>query len=248
MIENRAELQAATAEFLRRALEDHHDAPAVTVDATLTRLPDEKSLSYLTAVRTIDVVVSATALVLLAPLILVSALIVKIDTKGPAFFRQTRLGKKARPFQIIKLRGMYHDARQRFPEYYNYSYSLEEAHGLHFHVKNDPRTTRVGRVFRTRSIDELPNFWNVLRGDMSLVGPRPQIPEMFDYYGDYEEVILSVNPGIFSLPKVSFRDDLPLLKTMVLDAYYVHHRSLRLDMKIILRGIRVVLRLKGVYY
>jgi lipopolysaccharide/colanic/teichoic acid biosynthesis glycosyltransferase len=114
-------------------------------------------------------------------------------------------------------------------------------------MPNDPRVTRAGRIFRKWSVDELPNFWNVLKGDMSLVGPRPQIPEMFEYYGDFEPVVLAVRPGIFSLPKAWLRDQLPLRETVVLDAYYVHHRTLLLDLKIILRGIATVFLRRGVH-
>src|SRR6266540_1823869 len=174
------------------------------------------------------------------------ALIPQPDPPLERFFRQTRLGKHGRRFTIVKLRGMYADARERFAHLYNYELSDEEARRFHFHIEDDPRVTRVGHFFRKTSIDELPNFWNVLKGDMSLVGPRPQIPEMFPYYGPYKDVILSVRPGIFSLPKVSNRDDANLQETILADAYYVHHRSLGLDFKIILRGIAMVVLRRAV--
>src|SRR6266545_7294563 len=196
--------------------------------------------------RMLDIGLSAVALALTWPVIALAALIVRLDTAGPSFFRQTRLGKHGRRFTIVKLRGMYADARERFAHLYNYELSDEEARRFHFHIEDDPRVTRVGHFFRKTSIDELPNFWNVLKGDMSLVGPRPQIPEMFPYYGPYKDVILSVRPGIFSLPKVSNRDDANLQETILADAYYVHHRSLGLDFKIILRGIAMVVLRRAV--
>lgn len=196
--------------------------------------------------RAFDITVSAAALLLGAPVIAVAALIVRLETPGPAFFRQTRLGKNGRPFTIVKLRGMYADARERFPHLYDYRLSDEEARRFHFHVDDDPRVTRAGRFFRGTSIDELPNFWNVLKGDMSLVGPRPQIPEMFPYYGPYKDVILSVRPGIFSLPKVSKRDEANLHETVLADAYYVQNRSFSLDLRIVFRGIAIVLQRRWV--
>jgi lipopolysaccharide/colanic/teichoic acid biosynthesis glycosyltransferase len=197
--------------------------------------------------RLFDVVVSGTALVLLSPVILLAATIVRLDSRGPGFFRQIRVGRGGAPFYILKLRGMYVDAKERFPDLYDYRFSTEEARTLHFHAPDDPRVTRAGRLFRVTSIDEFPNFWNVLVGEMSLVGPRPQIPEMFQYYGPHEKVILSVRPGIFSLPKAWLRDQLPLHETVLLDSYYVHSRTLLLDLKIVVRGVFTVLLRRGVH-
>jgi len=196
--------------------------------------------------RSFDVAVSAIALVLLSPIVLLSALAVRVDSPGPAHFRQPRLGRGGKRFRILKLRGMYVDAKERFPHLYDYRYSTEEARELQFHIEDDPRVTRAGRLFRKTSIDELMNFWNVLVGDMALVGPRPQIPEMFEYYGPYRDVILAVRPGVFSLPKVWLRDQLPLHETVLLDAYYVHRRSLVLDLEILVRGTVTVLLQRGV--
>jgi exopolysaccharide production protein ExoY len=196
--------------------------------------------------RACDVAIAASALVLLSPIILLSALIVRLDSAGPAFFRQARLGRGGRPFKILKLRGMYVDARERFPHLYDYRYSSDEARELQFHAEDDPRVTRAGRVFRKTSIDELMNFWNVLVGEMALVGPRPQIPEMFEYYGPYRDVILAVRPGVFSLPKAWLRDQLPLHETVLLDSYYVHRRTLALDLTILAKGVVTVLLRKGV--
>jgi lipopolysaccharide/colanic/teichoic acid biosynthesis glycosyltransferase len=219
----------------------------VALEDELAVVPDAEPLLVRAVRRGFDIVVSATALVLLSPVILASALVVRLDSPGPAFFRQARLGRGGKPFRILKLRGMYIDAKERFPQLYDYRYSTAEARDLQFHMTNDPRVTRAGRIFRTTSIDELMNFWNVLVGDMSLVGPRPQIPEMFEYYGPYEQVILSVRPGVFSLPKVWLRDQLPLHVTVLLDSYYVHRRTLPLDLRIIARGIYMVVLRRGVY-
>lgn len=197
--------------------------------------------------RAVEVSVSLAVLLLTAPLLLYMIVATRLDTPGPAIFRQTRLSAGGRPFKLVKLRGMYIDARERFPDLYDYRLDEADAANHLFHIKDDPRVTRVGRRFRRASLDELPNFWNVLRGDIGLVGPRPQIPEMFPYYGPYREVVLSVKPGIFSLPKVCGRDDLTLRETYLIDAYYVHHRSLALDAKVVFRGIISVLARRHVY-
>lgn len=197
--------------------------------------------------RAVEVSVSLAVLVLTAPLVLYMIVATRLDTPGPAIFRQTRLTAGGRPFKLVKLRGMYIDARERFPELYDYKLDHAEAADHLFHIKDDPRVTRVGRKFRRASLDELPNFWNVLRGDIGLVGPRPQIPEMFPYYGPYRDVVLSVKPGIFSLPKVCGRDDLTLRETYLIDAFYVHNRSLALDAKVIMRGVVAVLARRHVY-
>src|SRR6266496_6024831 len=172
--------------------------------------------------RMLEIVVSLFALVFFAPVMLIIALVIKRDTPGPALFFQQRVGQGMKPFKFVKFRTLYADARQRYPELYAYDYRDDELRDLKFKVEHDPRVTRQGRWLRRSSLDELPNFWNVLKGDMSLVGPRPQIPEMFPYYGPYKDVILSVRPGIFSLPKVSNRDDANLQETILADAYYVH--------------------------
>lgn len=218
----------------------------VTLEDDLSLGPAVEPRLVRTVRRAVDLVVSAIALLGLSPIILLSAIIVRVDSPGPAFFRQPRLGRGGKPFRIVKLRGMYIDAKDRFPHLYDYRYSTEEARDLRFHIDDDPRVTRAGRVFRRTSIDELMNFWNVLVGEMALVGPRPQIPEMFEYYGPHRDVILAVRPGIFSLPKAWLRDQLPLYETILLDSYFVHRRTLLLDLKILGRGITTVLLLKGV--
>jgi len=135
--------------------------------------------------RAIDVAVAATMLVLLSPLIVVAAVLVRATSRGPAVFRQVRLGQGGRPFVFYKFRGMYVDARERWPELYEYRYEADELQTLRFHPENDPRVTPVGRFLRRTSIDEILNFYNVLKGDMSIVGPRPEIPEMIPYYGEH---------------------------------------------------------------
>ncbi len=196
--------------------------------------------------RALDVTVAATLLVLLSPLIAVTAVLVRATSRGPAIFRQVRLGRGGRPFVFYKFRGMYVDARERWPELYEYRYEPHELDTLRFHPQHDPRVTPVGRLLRRTSIDELPNFYNVLRGDMSLVGPRPEIPEMLPYYGEHAAAVLSVRPGITSLAKVTGRDELTFAETLRLDLEYLERRSLRFDLRIMAATLQTVVVQHGV--
>jgi lipopolysaccharide/colanic/teichoic acid biosynthesis glycosyltransferase len=175
------------------------------------------------------------------------AVAVRLESEGPAIFHQLRLGRDGVPFRFYKFRGMYVDAKERWPELEEHNYSDEELPDLLFHPKHDPRVTRVGRFIRRTSLDELPNLWNVFRGDMSVVGPRPEIPEMIPYYGDAAPIILSVKPGVTSLAKVTGRDELTFSKTLALDLEYVERRSLRLDLKIIFATAATVILQRGVF-
>jgi lipopolysaccharide/colanic/teichoic acid biosynthesis glycosyltransferase len=197
--------------------------------------------------RALDVLLSAVLLVAFLPLLALVAIAVRVESKGPAIFSQERLGRYGVPFRFYKFRGMYADAHERWPELEEYNYSDEELPDLLFHPKHDPRVTRVGRFIRRTSLDELPNLWNVFRGDMSIVGPRPEIPEMIPYYGDAAPIILSVKPGVTSLAKVTGRDELTFSKTLALDLEYIERRSLRLDLKIMLATAATVILQRGVF-
>ena len=180
-----------------------------------------------------DRVLAAIGLVVISPLLGMIALAVRLDSPGPALFLQSRVGRGGRTFTFCKFRGMYVDARQRFPELYDYNYSATEVHDLRFHPQEDPRVTRVGQVLRRTSLDELPNLINVVLGDMSLVGPRPEIPELLTYYGAAAEEILSVRPGITSLAKLVGRDNITFEETLALDRRYIRERSLALDFRLL---------------
>lgn len=197
--------------------------------------------------RAFDVVFAVAVLLVAGPLLLVTMLAIRIDSPGPALFRQRRMGLHGRLFELVKLRGMYVDARERFPHLYDYGrHERERVAEFRFHDGDDPRVTRVGRFLRKYSIDELPNFWNVVRGDMSIVGPRPEIPELAHMYGDDLARILSVRPGVTSPAKADGRDSLSLSETIELDLRYVENRSWRLDLVTIARTARAVIRGHGV--
>jgi lipopolysaccharide/colanic/teichoic acid biosynthesis glycosyltransferase len=203
--------------------------------------------SYEAAKRVFDVVFASIVLVLTAPLIAAAAVAIRLDSPGPAFFRQLRLGRNGQQYYLLKLRGMYVDSKERYPELYDYTAATRETRSaLYFHQGGDPRVTRVGRWLRKHSIDELPNFWNVLRGEMSVVGPRPEIPELAPLYGDELNRMLSVKPGVTSPAKALGRDKLSFSETLSLELAYIEARSLSLDLRTILWTARSVIRGHGV--
>ena len=202
-------------------------------------------LGYRISKRMFDIVLGTVLLVIATPLILIAALAIRIETKGSPFFVQTRLGKDGKPFRIFKLRGMFIDARTRFASYYDYSrhQDLEFC----FHHEDDPRVTRAGKFIRKTSVDELPNLWNVVIGDMSLVGPRPEIPEVLALYGSYRTEYLSVKPGITCQSKCTGRDRLTKRETIEFDIDYVRNRSFSRDIVILWRTFQSVILRRDVF-
>jgi lipopolysaccharide/colanic/teichoic acid biosynthesis glycosyltransferase len=222
-------------------------APAGAGQASALRVVETAAVPSTALSRVFDVAFALVALAIATPLLAVSIVLIRLDSPGPALFRQPRMGKGGRIFSLVKLRGMYADAKDRFPELYDYAGAREEAGtGYYFHRTEDPRVTRVGRVLRRYSIDELPNFWNVLRGDMSIVGPRPEIPELAHMYGADLERFLSVRPGVTSPAKARGRDGLSLQRTIQSDLEYIDNRSFRLDLATVFQTFWHALRGHGV--
>jgi len=193
--------------------------------------------------RAVDLLITFIISLLALPLMALIALAIRLDSAGPLIYRQTRVGKNGNPFTCYKFRSMVTDA----DELRNTIANLNEASGPLFKVRNDPRHTRVGRFLRRYSLDELPQFYNVLRGDMSLVGPRPNLPPEVEQYQEWHQKRLSVRPGITGLWQVSGRSDLTFDEMVLLDIYYVEHWSLALDLHILLRSIPAVLHARGAY-
>ncbi|MBM4422914.1 MAG: sugar transferase [Chloroflexi bacterium] len=193
--------------------------------------------------RAMDVVLTAVLFAVLWPLFLVVAAAIKLDSPGPVFFRQRRIGQHRKPFEVIKFRSMKQGAEEALAEVSD----MNEASGPLFKIKNDPRRTRVGRFIRRTSIDELPQFINVLRGEMSLVGPRPALPSEVEKYEAWQRERLSAPQGITGLPQISGRSDLTFDEMCLLDIYYIENWSLSLDLTIILRTIPHVLFGNGAY-
>ena len=193
--------------------------------------------------RCLDIVVAAFALAATAPLFAFVAVLVKIESPGPVIYRSTRLGRGARPFTFFKLRSMVDGAERHRDQIAH----LNECDGPVFKITRDPRVTRVGHLARITSMDEIPQLLNVLRGEMSLVGPRPPIPEEVARYEPWQIHRLDVRPGITCLWQVSGRSLLGFQEWMRLDLEYIEHRSFRLDLKILLRTIGAVLSREGAY-
>ncbi|MES2865648.1 sugar transferase [Microbacterium profundi] len=192
--------------------------------------------------RAFDIVVSLMSLIVLSPLFLLLALISRGDG-GPSLFRQRRVGLEGRRFTMLKFRTMTIDAEDRLPDLL----AASEGNGVMFKLRSDPRVTRVGQTLRRFSLDELPQLINVLRGDMSLVGPRPPLMSEVDTYEKWVERRLLVKPGITGLWQINGRSDLSWEDSVRLDLYYVENWSLTSDLAIIWRTIRVVLQKKGAY-
>lgn len=191
--------------------------------------------------RSLDVSISATLLVVCLPLFVAISVLIKLRSPGPIFFRQTRIGLHGRRFDLIKFRTMVPDAEERKGAIAH----LNEMDGPVFKMKNDPRVTPFGRALRRLSLDELPQFWNVLRGEMSLVGPRPPTPDEITQYERWQTRRLSMRPGLTCLWQVSGRNQIDFERWMKLDLEYIDSWSQLLDLKILLRTIPAVLHGRG---
>jgi exopolysaccharide biosynthesis polyprenyl glycosylphosphotransferase len=188
------------------------------------------------AKRILDLVISTLALTLLSPLMLLIAIMVRLDSKGPIFYRAERIGRKGRKFGCFKFRTMVPNADELKKKLAH----MNERDGILFKIKQDPRITRVGRILRKYSLDELPQLWNVLRGDMSLVGPRPPLAAEVERYDISHLRRLDVLPGITGLWQVEARQDPSFDNYISLDTAYVENWTFGLDLKILIRTISVV--------
>lgn len=193
--------------------------------------------------RVFDFICSAILLVLLSPLLLFIFIWIRLDSEGGAVFKQTRVGLDGVPFTIYKFRTMYKDADKRF----KLKVDKDNLGTLVFQEKDDPRITKSGRFLRKTSMDELPQLINILIGNMSLIGPRPEIPAVADLYGEHEKIRLLMKPGVSGLAQVNGRGDLELEKTIEYDVTYVENYSLWMDVKIFFKTFKVVLRGDGAY-
>ena len=193
--------------------------------------------------RSIDVAFAATALIIFAPLMGLVALMIKMESPGPVLFCQERVGKNGRRFRLYKFRSMVEDAEEQLETLKVFN----EADGPIFKMKADPRVTRLGKWLRRLSLDELPQFYNVLRGDMSLIGPRPPLPAEVEQYQEWHKRRLEVSPGITGLWQVSGRSELTFDEMALLDIYYIENWSLGLDTKIMWQTVPRVLFGSGAY-
>lgn len=201
-----------------------------------------KSKSYQTVKRLFDIVFSLLSIVLLIPFGLIVALIIKLDSKGSVLYAHERMGKDFVPFKMYKFRTMYSGADQITGVFTKKQLAEWEEN---YKVVEDPRVTRVGKILRETSIDELPQFWNVLRGDMSLIGPRPIVRQELLKYGDRQAELLSIRPGLTGYWQAYARNSVSYDERIRMEMYYVRNCCWRFDLKILFKTVGAVLSRKG---
>lgn len=212
--------------------------------STTFPIPERGHLGYEPVKRALDMTASGLGLLVLLPFLVLVAVIIRLDSRGPALFSQARVGQHGREFRCWKFRSMSNDAEARKESLADLN---EMEGGVIFKMKRDPRITRVGRFLRKASIDELPQLWNVFIGDMSLVGPRPAVPSEVAQYSARERQRLRVKPGITCIWQVSGRSDLDFDEQVRLDVRYARERSLGLDLSLLLKTVPAVLFARGAY-
>ena len=192
--------------------------------------------------RTIDVVLASIALIILSPLFLVISILIKLESKGPVFFAHTRIGKNGKKIKLLKFRTMVPNAEELIK-----SFTPEQMKEFkeNFKLENDPRVTKIGKILRKTSIDELPQLINIIRGDLSIIGPRPVIGEELEKYNNNKDKFLSVTPGLTGFWAANGRSNTSYDQRMVMELYYVDNISLKLDLKIFFKTIVSVLKKEG---
>lgn len=193
--------------------------------------------------RILDVIGAGVGLLLVAPLMLVIAVAIKLDSPGPVLFRHMRLSRNGEPFEMLKFRSMYQGAVTRQASLVGDN----DISGPVFKIRADPRITRLGKFIRKYSIDELPQLWHVLVGDMSLIGPRPPVPEEVARYEPWQRERLAVKPGLTCIWQVSGRSDIPFDEWVRMDIEYVRNRNIWLDLRLLLQTIPAVFTGRGAY-
>jgi len=216
---------------------------AAAEDASAQEFAIRDGFPYALSKRVFDIVVASFALVLLVPIIPLIAVMIKLDTSGPVFFRQQRVGRRGRVFHFYKFRSMFTGADERKKELE----ALNEQDGPVFKVRSDPRVTNVGRFLRRSSLDEIPQIFNVVKGEMSIVGPRPPVPSEVERYHPWHRRRLEVRPGITCLWQISGRSHLSFDEWMRLDMEYLKHRNFRTDLLIFFKTIPAVIARRGAY-
>ena len=236
-IRTRVQLEFLPPAYSRIYLENFRDVQLLS----LSSAPDSELRLFFK--RVFDVVLSFASLVVLSPLMAAIAAMIRITSPGPVLFQQTRCGLGGRRFTVYKFRSMINNAEQMRAELHQ----LNELDGPVFKISDDPRITPVGRWLRRFSLDELPQLWNVFRGDMSFVGPRPAVPEEVEQYEDWQRRRLRMRPGLTCIWVLEGRSHVDFNRWMQLDLKYIDNWSLWLDAKIFLRTIPIVLSGRGAY-
>lgn len=208
------------------------------------RISLDEKIGYTVSKRMMDIVGACFGLIFFFPLFLFVGVLIKAeDPKGSVFYSQTRIGKNGKSFRMYKFRSMVSNADQLLEGLIQQN----EAAGAMFKIKEDPRITRIGKWIRKTSIDELPQFWNVLRGEMSLVGPRPPLPREVEHYTSHDKQRLLITPGCTGLWQVTARNSVGFDEMVELDLQYINERSLWLDVSLIFRTLNVMLNSKDAF-
>lgn len=208
----------------------------------------EFEVKHIPSKRIFDIIFSICGILISLPIVATAALCIRVTSKGPAFFSHPRVGRGGHPFACYKLRTMYFDAEERLKELLANDLQASKEWAEHHKLKHDPRITPLGKFLRKTSIDELPQFWNVLFGDLSIVGPRPVVQtEVARFLRHRAPDILSVRPGLTCTWQVSGRSDLNRTRRMAMDMHYVRNQSLALDVALIARTIPAMFESRGAY-
>lgn len=197
---------------------------------------------YYTIKRILDVMLATIALIILSPFFLLIGIIIKLDSKGPIFFTHNRIGKNGKPFKMYKFRTMYQNAQEMINDF---TEEQMKEWKENYKLKNDPRITKIGNILRKTSLDELPQIWNIIKGDLSIIGPRPVIDEELEKYGSNKEKFLSITPGLTGYWQANGRSDTTYEERMEMELYYVDHISWKLDVKIFFKTIVSVIKKEG---
>ncbi|OKZ76653.1 MAG: exopolysaccharide biosynthesis protein [Clostridium sp. 27_14] len=199
-------------------------------------------INYINVKRIFDLVISTIGLIVLSPIFLILAIIVKLDSKGPVFFAHTRYGKNGKKFKMYKFRTMYENAQDMINDF---TPEQMKEWKENFKLQDDPRITKVGKFLRKTSLDELPQIVNIMKGDLSIIGPRPVIEEELKKYGENKEKFLSVTPGLTGYWQANGRSSTTYEQRMEMELYYIDHISPKLDFKIFFKTIESVIKKEG---
>lgn len=219
-------------------------------DETIGLVLEESKLKhkkhfYLIIKRIFDILLSTIGLLILWPLFIIIGILIKIDSKGPIFLRQIRIGKNGKSIKIYKFRSMIDNAEAILDKMMAEDPAIYEEYTINKKLKNDPRVTRIGKIIRKTSIDELPQLINIFKGEMTLVGPRPYLPREKEDMGGYYHFITKMTPGLTGLWQVSGRNDCGFNERLKLDTKYYQVRGIKKDISILLKTVSVVLNTKG---
>ena len=199
-------------------------------------------INYISIKRAIDVIISIIGLIVLSPIFLILAIIIKLDSKGPVFFAHTRYGKDGKKFKMYKFRTMYENAQDMINDF---TPEQMKEWKENFKLQDDPRITKVGKFLRKTSLDELPQIVNIIKGDLSIIGPRPVIEEELEKYGDNKDKFLSVTPGLTGYWQANGRSSTTYEQRMEMELYYTDNISPKLDVKIFFKTIESVIKKEG---